>query len=48
MTAVSGAEGLAAVKEIFPVPEAGRPMAGLELVHSNTAPAVPLKAMLTF
>jgi len=29
----SGLLTLAAVKEMFPVPEAGSPIAGLELVH---------------
>jgi len=33
MVPLMGLAGLAAVKEIFPVPEAGSPMAGLELVQ---------------
>ena len=41
--AVSGPVTAAPVKLIFPLPDAGRPMAGLSLVQEKVAPAVPLK-----
>jgi hypothetical protein len=46
IVAVTGAEVvLSAVKEIFPDPLAGKPIAGLELVQLNTVPVVaPEKA----
>ena len=46
IVAVTGADVVfSAVKEIFPEPLAGKPMAGLELVQLNTVPVVaPEKA----
>ena len=45
--AVSARVTLAAVKLRLPVPEVGKPMAGLSFTQVNTAPAVPVKLAVT-
>lgn len=47
MVAVSCWSTLTVVKFRLPVPEAGKPIAGLEFVHVNVAPLPPLKLTLT-
>ncbi len=47
MVAVSGDPVEVALKPILPLPEAGRPMAGLSLVQEKVAPALPLRLMFT-
>ena len=43
--AVSGAPGLLAVKLMFPVPEAGKPIPVLSFNHENVAPPEPLNGI---
>lgn len=47
MLAETGPPVMAAVKLIFPVPEAGKPIEVLSLTHSNVAPMLPVKVTLT-
>ncbi|MCW5924878.1 MAG: hypothetical protein KIS77_21340 [Saprospiraceae bacterium] len=47
MLAISCWATFAAVNEMFPVPLAGSPMAGLGFSHAKVAPGLPERATLT-